>query len=162
MRNKSNLHVRLHSLASLDTEARVALDHQQQHYLMHVMRLGDGDQIYLFNAANGEWQARLDLSGGDFQAICSHMIRPGEPLSGPVLYCSPIRRVAQEWLLQKACELGVSKLTPVLMDHTQAGPIHHDRAGRILREASEQSGRVTVPIIDQPISFDAMLELTKT
>jgi 16S rRNA (uracil1498-N3)-methyltransferase len=130
--------------------ATVPLDRARAHYLRDVMRLRTGAPVHLFNGIDGEWLAIL---GGDRKAAVLEIgqrrrAQAVEP--GPVLLFAPIKRPRLEWLLEKAVELGVARLVPVLTERTVVRPESSERLRARVIEAAEQCERLTVPALDDP------------
>ena len=120
-------------------------------YLVTVMRLRVGETIHVFNERDGEWSATLreaDRRGAVLEVAA--LLRPPSPARGPTLVMAPIRRSRLDWLVEKAVELGVGRIVPVLTARTV---VHLDKPQRlhaIAREAAEQCGRLDVPPILRP------------
>jgi 16S rRNA (uracil1498-N3)-methyltransferase len=121
------------------------------HQLRNVLRLREGALIHPFNAANGEWRATLTrVARHELLARVDERVRPPTPEPGPSLVFAPIRRNRLDWLVEKAVELGVGRLTPVLTERTVARPEAAHRLQAVATEAAEQSERLTVPVVDAP------------
>ncbi len=135
---------------SLDAGATIALGDARHHYLAHVMRLAAGEPLLLFNGRDGEWHAvvqRLE-KGASFLQV-REQTRP--QASGPDLWLAfaPIKRGHGDLAVEKASELGVSRLLPVTTQRTVIPRVPVDRYRAIAIEASEQCGRLTVPDVAQ-------------
>ncbi len=137
--------IRLFIEADLAPGATVALGQAQVHQLRHVLRCRAGDQVRLFNARDGEWQATLVLDRRETTARVDERLRPQAPEPGPLLAFAPLKRSRLELLVEKACEVGASALQPVATAHAVVDRLNRERLGTILREAAEQSERLTVP-----------------
>lgn len=149
---------RLHLDLPLAAGAVVELDDAQVHRLRHVLRLGPGSLVRLFNAGSGEWRAelvRLDRRGG--AARLDEPLRPPSTERGPRLAVAPIRANRLDWLVEKAVELGVGRLDLVLTRRTVVRPARIDRLVAIATEAAEQCGRLSVPSIAGPVELEAWL-----
>jgi 16S rRNA (uracil1498-N3)-methyltransferase len=138
---------RLFISADLQLGQAVQASTAQSHYLISVMRRMTGDDIVLFNGRDGEWRTRLMASGRACQLEPVEQLRPQAPEPDIWLLFAPLKRHAMELLVQKATELGVARLCPVLTRHTQAERINADRLQLIATEAAEQSERLTVPTL---------------
>lgn len=138
----------------------VKLMEKQAHYLTHVMRCQIGDPIYLFNSQSGEWCAHITcISKRDLDLRVDRCIRAPEDEGGVAiqLWFAPLRPTANEWLVEKATELGVANLCPIITHRTQNRGFARDRLQRIVIEATEQCGRLSVPEILSPQPLERML-----
>ena len=145
---------------ALVEDAEVALDPGQSHYLRHVLRLAPGDPVQLFNGRDGEWLARIDRfakQGGT--AIAERMTRTQPPAPPAlVLAFAPIRKQRLDVLIEKAVELGATRLCPVLTERTSHGRLKRDRIEAQIREAAEQCERLDLPELDDPQPLPAFLQ----
>ncbi len=150
---------RLHVEApSLRRGATVSLDAARTHYLVRVLRLAPGAEVRPFNAVEGEWRARLTEVGRRSAVLTvEERRRPPRPEPGPALWFAPPKRLRLEWLVEKAVELGVGRLLPVLTERTVAVPRRPERLLAIAVEAAEQCGRLSVPEIAPPRPLVAVL-----
>ncbi len=149
---------RLHVAGPLAAGAAVRLEDERAHYLRNVLRLREGEPVRLFNAEDGEWQARLVAVARHAATVeLSELVRPPAPEPGPTLVFAPIRRNRLDWLVEKAVELGVARLVPVITRRTVVKPEGADRLTAIAREAAEQSERLTLPPVAPPVPFAAWL-----
>ena len=125
------------------------LDKDQSHYLSKVMRVKENEVFSLFNK-EGEWEAKVL---GIFKNIVEFKIikqlRQKEITKELWLAFSPIKSNYQNFMLQKATELGVTKFLPIIFDRTVVRKINKDRIEKIVIEASEQSNRINVPTIEE-------------
>lgn len=150
--------IRLFVRADLGPDAPVALDADQAHYLAHVMRRDAGDDVALFNGRDGEWRAhilRLGKRGGEARA--ERCLRPQAAGPDVWLLFAPIKRARLDYLVEKATELGVAELHPVLTRRTAVERVNTDRLAANAREAAEQTGRLSVPVVHAPQALDAAL-----
>ena len=137
-------------------ELELSADHK--HYLTNVMRLGEGDSISVFNGHEGEWRAIIQLvRRKKCSVVIQEQIRQQDFSKGPWLIFSPIRTVRNEFIIQKACELGVTEIWPILTEYTQSRKIRPLRARATAIEAAEQCGRTDVPIVHPTINFENLL-----
>lgn len=144
-----------HALAS---DALIAIEGERVHYLRNVLRLREGAEVRPFNAADGEWRARIEVCGRHrLELRLVERLRPPALEIGPALVFAPIRRNRLEWLVEKAVELGAGRLVPVLTRRTVVRPEKSDRLLAIAVEAAEQCERLTAPEIVTPVSLDAWL-----
>ena len=133
------------------------LDKSQSHYLTKVMRLKKNDTFSLFNKT-GEWEAKILNITKDFVEFKStKQLRQKETIKELWLAFSPIKSNYQNFMIQKATELGVSKFLPIVFDRTIVRKINKNRLEKIVIEACEQSNRITVPVIEQAQNLKSFL-----
>jgi len=150
--------VRLYVEAALAGGARVAPDEGQAHYLLHVMRAKEGDKISLFNGRDGEWLAHVaEVKKRACTFVCKHRLAPQTDVPDLWLCFAPIKKTPADYMVQKATELGVSALQPVLTRRTIVTRVNLDRMRTNAIEAAEQSGRMTVPEIREPVTLEKLL-----
>ena len=134
------------------------LDKNQSHYLSKVMRVKENEVFSLFNK-EGEWEAKVL---GIFKNIVEFKIikqlRQKETTKELWLAFSPIKSNYQNFMLQKATELGVTKFLPIIFDRTVVRKINKDRIEKIVIEASEQSNRINVPTIEEAQDLNDFLK----
>jgi len=134
------------------------LDNGQSHYLSKVMRVKENEVFSLFNK-EGEWEAKVL---GIFKNIVEFKIikqlRQKEITKELWLAFSPIKSNYQNFMLQKATELGVTKFLPIIFDRTVVRKINKDRIEKIVIEASEQSNRINVPTIEEAQDLNGFLK----
>ena len=134
------------------------LDKSQSHYLSKVMRAKENEVFSLFNK-EGEWEAKVL---GIFKNIVEFKIikqlRQKEITKELWLAFSPIKSNYQNFMLQKATELGVTKFLPIIFDRTVVRKINKDRLEKIVIEASEQSNRINVPTIEEAQDLNGFLK----
>ena len=148
---------RLYVDADLGANMGVALDVGQSHYLLHVLRAGDGTPVALFNGRDGEWLAEIQASKRAATAICTRQTRPQAGTPDLWLAFAPIKKTPADYLVQKAAELGVSVLQPVFTRRTIVTRVNLERMAANAIEAAEQSERLTVPAIREPLDLDRLL-----
>jgi 16S rRNA (uracil1498-N3)-methyltransferase len=150
---------RLFVKSPLQAGAEIALVPEQAHYLGNVLRLKPGDQVLLFNGADGEWCMRLTALGKKKAvATAEHQTRPQE--DGPDLHYlfAPIKRARVDYMAQKATEMGVSVLQPVITRRTVAERVNTDRLRANAVEAAEQCGILRVPDVRAPQKLESLLK----
>ena len=141
--------IRLFFLNSLSKNMIDKLDKSQSHYLTKVMRLKKNDTFSLFNNT-GEWEAKiLSITKNFIEFKLINQLRQKENLKEFWLAFSPIKSNYQNFMIQKATELGVSKFLPIIFDRTIVRKINKDRLEKIVIEACEQSNRINVPSIEK-------------
>lgn len=149
---------RLFVRAQLGEGARVDLGASQANYLGNVMRLGEGSELLVFDGSSGEWLARIAEAGKKRMALTVvRNTREPEAIPDVWLAFAPVKRTQTDWLVEKATELGVARLIPVITQRTIAERVKLERLGTIAVEAAEQCGRTRLPTIDEPISIAQFL-----
>ncbi len=129
---------------------------------MQVLRLRPGESIRIFNGLDGEWHACLaeEAQSKKKGAVLrlENLLRPQEP--DPDLWAcpAPIKKQHFDFIIAKATELGVSVIQPVLTDRSQIREVNVERCRAIAIEAAEQSERLSVPDIREPISLDRFIK----
>lgn len=138
---------RLHTPQPLAVGALIALPDAQRHYLLSVMRLKPGHPCRLFNAVDGEFEASVGvLDKRSAEIGCISQIRPPPPVSaGSTLLFGVLKGPRLPMLIEKATELGVGTLQPVVSEYCATRDLNIDRLAAIAIEAAEQSGRLSVP-----------------
>ena len=151
--------VRLFVEAPLAATARVVLSDSQSHYLLRVMRAGVGDHVLLFNGQHGEWRAEI-VEAKKHAAALSCRAQTMTQLDVPDLWLAfaPIKKTPADYVAQKATELGVRVLQPVLTRRTIARRVNTVRLRANAIEAAEQSGRLSVPVVREATTLDALLK----
>lgn len=150
---------RLFVRAQLGEGVRVDLDASQANYLGNVMRLGEGAELLVFDGSSGEWLARISEAGKKRMALTvERRTRQSEAIPDVWLAFAPVKRTQTDWLVEKATELGVAKLIPVITQRTIAERVKLERLRSIAIEAAEQCGRTRLPTIDEPISLAQFLK----
>lgn len=150
---------RLFVRAQLEEGARVDLDVGQANYLGNVMRLGEGAELLTFDGQSGEWLARIAEAGKRRMAlIVERRTREPEDIPDVWLAFAPVKRTQTDWLAEKATELGVAKLLPVMTRRTIAERVKLERLESIAIEAAEQCGRTRLPEIGEPVSLQQFLK----
>ena len=143
----SNIRLFFSNTLSADTNDR--LDKSQSHYLAKVMRIKESEVFSIFNQ-NGEWEAKvLKISKGIVEFKTVKQLRKKESSKELWLAFSPIKSNYQNFMIQKATELGVTKFLPIIFDRTVVRKINNERLEKIVIEASEQSNRLNVPEIEK-------------
>lgn len=150
---------RLYLDDGLSAGAQIAMDEAQSRYLTQVLRLREGATVRVFNGREGEWNARIAATGkrGAVMQI-DDQIRA--QASGPdiALLFSPLKRQATDWLVEKATELGVRALQPVMCKRTVAETVRVERMSAITREAAEQTERLDIPEIHGPVALGKAID----
>src|ERR1043166_1906265 len=150
---------RLYVEAPLAAGAMVPLDRGQRNYLLNVLRRKNADPVLVFNGRDGEWRARLDVVGRKGAALALAEQTRAQSTPGDLHYLfAPLKQARLDYLVQKAVELGVSRLQPVLTRHGQIARINLDRIRANAIEAAEQCGILALPEIAAPVDLDRLLK----
>jgi 16S rRNA (uracil1498-N3)-methyltransferase len=164
------MRVRLYIPVPFKEGVTVSLSEEQTHYLMHVLRLKVGDALSVFNGHQGEWQGILDFAQEEILLMKKKKKTETLPVlvlkeqSAPHLLpadvwlcCAVLKKAPFEFLIQKATELGVGVLQPILTEYTQPHPFKKDRFDHIIIEAAEQCRLTALPEIKEPIRLKDLL-----
>lgn len=145
--------------APLGVGVTVALDGAQANYLGNVMRLKEGDTALLFDGASGEWLAKVAEVGKKRMTLAvAECTREQEQVPDLTLAFAPVKRSQTDWLVEKATELGIARLQPVMTRRTVAERVKLERLQSIAIEAAEQCNRTSLPVIAEPIPLAAFLK----
>ncbi len=142
----------------LSPRARLVIEGPQAHYLGRVMRVGEGDIVILCDDATGEWAARVVDAGKRAIALETlEQLRPREDV--PDLWLCPalLKKDRFDMVLEKATELGVMRLQPLLTRRCVADKLNPERARTIVTEAAEQCARTALPALGEVRRLDAFL-----
>jgi 16S rRNA (uracil1498-N3)-methyltransferase len=151
---------RLHVTGALKAGAEVVLDKSQGHYLRGVLRLKPGDAVLAFNGKDGEWRAAL-AEGKRPALVLQERTRPQtEPQDLHYLF-APLKHERLDYMVQKAVEMGVSRLQPVLTQHTQVARVNVERMRANAIEAAEQCGVLSIPDVAEPVTLARALAARK-
>jgi 16S rRNA (uracil1498-N3)-methyltransferase len=149
---------RLYVDAHLGDGTTVSLEREQANYLLNVLRLGSGNGVLVFNGHDGEWLARIAVAGKRNASLAiERQTRPQS--NGPDIYYlfAPLKRARLDYMVQKATEMGVARLQPVLTRHTVAERVNGERMRANVIEAAEQCGILRVPEVAAPERLDRVL-----
>lgn len=149
---------RLYVDAELAAGALVACSSEQVNYLVNVLRLKTDDEIRIFNGRHGEWRASLSDAGKRrCNLIVREQTRPQEPGQDIHYIFAPLKRARLDYMVQKAVELGVGRLRPVITRRTIAERVNIDRMRANVIEAAEQCGILALAEVDEPVKLPALL-----
>ena len=150
---------RLYVEADLGDGMAAPIDGNAAHYLISVMRVKDGDAVLLFNGRDGEWAARAThIRKRDLVLECVKRTKALEAVPDFWLCAAPIKKGRIDMVAEKACELGVAKLQPVLTSRAVVDKLNLERLRAHMVEAAEQCGRTAVPEIGDMVKLDALLK----
>lgn len=142
----------------LALDGRLALDGAAANYLGAVLRLKPGAQIKLFDDRTGEWLGEVtDVARRSVAIAIVRHLRPRDAVPDLWLIAAPIKKGRIDWVAEKACELGVDRLVPVITRRTIVDRLNGDRLRAHMIEAAEQCGRSALPILAEPVKLEALL-----
>lgn len=149
---------RLFVADALHADAQVTVEGPQAHYLSRVMRVGAGDPVVLCDDITGEWAARVVEAGKRSVAIeAVRLLREREPVPDIWLCPALIKKDRFDLVLEKATELGVARIAPVVTRRCVADKLNPERARAIVTEAAEQCARTALPELAEPVKLAALL-----
>lgn len=148
---------RLYLDNALETGAVIELERAQLHYVRDVVRLRDGDHLNVFNGRDGEWCGRLEYQRRAGRVAIDDQIRAQAVPGDLHLLFAPLKHARLDYLVQKATELGASRLCPVITERTAVRRVNLKRMRANAIEAAEQCGLLWVPEISEPIRFDQLV-----
>jgi 16S rRNA (uracil1498-N3)-methyltransferase len=150
---------RIHTDVALAPEIELSATQAQLHHLGVVLRRGVGDPVRLFNAEDGEWEAEIVTWRRDRGVFrLGARLRPGMIEPPLTLVVAALKRDAMDWVVEKATELGVTTIRPVLTRRSVASHANLDRLSGIARAASEQCERLGVPRMEAALPLHAVLD----
>ena len=151
--------LRLFVADRLGAAANIAPNEGQTHYLLHVMRAREGMRVLLFNGMDGEWRAAVtDVTRRSCTLVCEQQTRAQGAVPDLWLAFAPIKKTPADYVAQKATELGVAVLQPVITHRTVARRVNLERLRANAIEAAEQSERLSVPAIKEPLALNQLLQ----
>ncbi len=137
--------------------AAVTLEAAQSNYLVNVLRLKPSASVLVFNGRDGEWHAELAALAKKKAALNILARTREQTATGDLHYLfSPLKHARLDYMVQKAVEMGVSRLAPIIMRHTQAERVNLDRMRANAIEAAEQCGVISIPEIAEPKKFESL------
>lgn len=151
--------IRLHVPQPLSAGAAIAPTLDQSRYLTQVMRLKAGDPLLVFNGVDGEWRcvvAEVLKKGVILRA--EEQVRPQTYGPDLELIVALVKKARVETIVEKAAELGAKRVRLAITHRTNADRIRVDRLDAIAEEAAEQTGRLDVPVVDEPLKLEAILD----
>jgi len=134
------------------------IDGAAAHYLGGVMRMKPGDPVKLFDDVTGEWLAvATDVARRHLTLDVTQLLRPREHVPDLWLCAAPLKKGRVDWLAEKACELGVDRLVPVITSRTVVDRPKLDRLRAHMIEAAEQCARTALPGLAEAVKLAALL-----
>lgn len=149
---------RLYVEAALASAAEVPLNEPQSHFLTHVLRAKQGEALRVFNGRDGEWRALVhEITKRTVSLKIETQTRPQTGVPDLWLLLAPVKKTPLDYIVQKATELGVARIQPVFTRRTIVDRVNAERMRANAIEAAEQSGRLTVPEISEPVDLDKLI-----
>jgi 16S rRNA (uracil1498-N3)-methyltransferase len=150
---------RLYLADQLQKGARIRLTGDQAHYLLHVRRARAGERFRIFNGEDGEWSCLIEEIGRRHVSLsCDELLRSPVPPPDIDYLFAPLKSARLDYLAQKATEMGVRRLRPVLTRRTISTRVNLDRLRANVIEAAEQCNLVWLPEVAEPAGLDAVLD----
>lgn len=151
--------IRLHVTTDLSLNAAVAPTPDQSRYLTGVMRLKLGDDLLVFNSRDGEWRASIaEVLKRGLMLKCEEQTRPQTTGPDLELIIAMVKKSRIETIVEKAAELGAARVRLAVTRRTNVEKVRLDRLDAIAIEAAEQTGRLDVPLVDDPEKLDVLLD----
>jgi 16S rRNA (uracil1498-N3)-methyltransferase len=151
--------IRLHVPQPLSAGAAVAPTLDQSRYLTQVMRLKAGDDLKVFNGQDGEWRCTIvEVLKKGVILKAQEQVRPQAYGPDLDLIVAVVKKARVETIVEKAAELGARRFRLTLTQRTNTDRIRLDRLDAIAEEAAEQTGRLDVPLIDDPVKLSDILD----
>ena len=154
-----NAKIRLYVDHPLGAGQSLTLDKAQAHYLFGVMRLSVGAAVLVFNGRDGEWRADVTQAGKrGGELTCASQTKPLQMPPDLWLVFAPIKKARTDFIVEKAAEMGASRIVPVMTAFTNSGRIQRDRLQAHAVEAAEQCGGTFVPEVAEAVKLDRLLD----
>ena len=153
--------IRIYNEKILTVNSQLVIDGKDFHYLKNVMRVKVGFIVFVFNKRCGEFKAEvIKIDKNDLTLKLCELLRKSddENLKDTEIIFSPIRHNRQDFLIEKACELGVKILSPVLMKNSAVKDVNIIRMKEIVKQASEQSRRLSIPKVNKLITISEKIK----
>ena len=152
------MNIRLYHPDSILENNTSLLSKEHTHYIVNVMRLKRGSKLNFFNK-NGEWKSEIIFLNKDrVEVRFLEKIKEAKNLSKTEIAICLVKKNPMDNILQKATELGVSKIIPIVSDRTEVKELNIDRAKKIVIEATEQSNQLVPPEITDVIKLKDLLK----
>ncbi len=135
------------------------------HQIKDVLRLDAGNEVILLDGTGIEFSGRIESLNKKEVVVFKEKLKKADVKKDEKfelhIFASIMKKDNFEWVLQKATEIGVSRITPVISERTEKNKLNMDRADKIVREAAEQSGRTDLPFLDEPIKLSVALKIAE-
>jgi 16S rRNA (uracil1498-N3)-methyltransferase len=146
--------------------ASLVLDRMQSNYLVNVLRMREGQGLLVFNGRDGEWRAQLTKADKKAAVLTIETLSRAQTAASDIWLCfAPVKSARLDFLIEKAVEMGASKLIPVITNRTQVQRLNQDRMRANVIEAAEQCGLLSVPEVASDIKLsklDTLLDNGRT
>ena len=150
--------LRLYQPNLIEENSTIKLSKEHSHYLFSVMRKKAGDKINLFNK-QGEWSAKIiNTNKHETEITLIEKIKIAQATKNLELAVCLVKKNPMDLILQKATELGVSKIIPIVSERTEVKEFNHERAMKIVIEATEQSNQLSPPEITQVTKLNDFID----
>ena len=150
--------IRLYFPNNIVENTTTLLSKDHTHYIVNVMRMKKGSNINLFNK-EGEWLSEIVFLDRDrVEVKFLNKLKESSKLSNIELAICLVKKNPMETILQKATELGVSRITPIISERTEVKELNYERAQKIVIEATEQSNQLNPPEVSKVIKLKNFLE----
>jgi 16S rRNA (uracil1498-N3)-methyltransferase len=144
---------------SMQEGEEIALDKAQSNYLLNVLRMRQGEGLLVFNGRDGEWRASLGEVGKKSAVLVINSQTREQPPPTDIWLCfAPLKSARLDYMVQKAVEMGASRLVPVLTRRTQVSRLNLERMRANIIEAAEQCGVLAIPEAAEEVKLPALLE----
>ena len=159
MKRKCKNIIRLHCNQKLSLNKLLVLNKSDTHYLKNVMRCKENDQINLFNENDGEFYSEiLEIKKHKMILEIFKLSTNSEIINDIFLIFSLVKKNKIDFIIQKATEMGVKKIFPILTERSSIRNINTTRMYAIAKEASEQSNRISIPEISNLQTIQELLK----
>lgn len=148
---------RLYVDVPLSEAAEIALPEAQSKYLIRVMRMSSGARVRAFNGVDGEWHCTLQVRGKAALLIPEAQTRAQVSVPDLTLVFAPVKKARTDFIIEKATELGVRTIRPVVTKYTQTNRVRTDRMRTLAIEAAEQTERMDLPEIHEADNLPNLL-----
>jgi 16S rRNA (uracil1498-N3)-methyltransferase len=142
---------RLYVDAPLGEGRAIALEREHSNYLGNVLRLAAGDTVLVFNGCDGEWRASIAGRKRPDSLTIEARTRPQDHLPDLAYVFAPLKHARLDYMVQKAIEMGASRLEPVLTRFTQVSRVNGERMRANVVEAAEQCGILSIATVADPV-----------
>jgi 16S rRNA (uracil1498-N3)-methyltransferase len=142
---------------ALESGITVTLERDQSNYLGNVLRLAAGDSVLVFNGRDGEWQAAISGRKRPDSLEITTQTRSQDRLPDLAYIFAPLKHARLDYMVQKAVEMGASKLQPVFTRFTQVTRVNTERMRANVIEAAEQCGILGIAEVAEPVALDRFL-----
>ncbi len=149
---------RLYLDAPLQAGTSLTLDRDKAHYLANVLRLREGASVLIFNGRDGEWRATISGGKRPDRLTLIEQTRPQEAAIDLHYAFAPLKHARLDYMVQKAIEMGVAALIPVMTQHTQPTRVNVERMAANAIEAAEQCGILAIPAVHEPVALESWLQ----